>query len=289
MLCVRCGMDSTTTDVCEWCKRPFLPPGAKVTGQRPGKGGKPPAPAAGVTPETAATPPPAAGAMLAGAAPPAEEEEAAAAPAAPAAEAVLRPLGAGAPRSSSSAEAQPFPGTGEAGADGSVDVSQYMGSGQSIFQPMEKPRTASGQLSPQERFVASRRAALARGQGVEVPENTRLMRAAIAGAIVAMTATLAQFFMTKQVPLKMLVVPIERNDQFSGALLYGVTAAVLLGFMLAAMLVKFRMGAFVGLIAGLVIGWAGLSNFPWGLIAGGVAGLVVGIFAAKGARRVVNV
>ncbi len=270
-----------------------MPPGAKVTGQRPGKGGKPPEPAAGIPPETAATPPPEpeppVGAMLAGAEPPAAEEEPAAAPAAPSADEILRPLGAGGPRSSGSAEAQPFPGTGGAGADGSVDVSQYVGAGQSIFRPIERQRDAGTPFSPQERYAASRRAARERGQAPEVPENTRMMRASIAGAIVAMTAAMVQFFVTKQVPLKMLVVPIEANDKFSGAVLYGVTTAVLLGFMLAAMLVKFRKGGFVGLIAGLVIGWAGLANFPWGLITGGVAGLLVGILANRGVRHVVNV
>ncbi|MBN1460320.1 MAG: hypothetical protein JXA57_12350 [Armatimonadetes bacterium] len=33
MLCRRCGMESSTTDVCEWCKRPMLPPGAQLSGQ----------------------------------------------------------------------------------------------------------------------------------------------------------------------------------------------------------------------------------------------------------------
>ncbi len=33
MLCRRCGMESSTTDVCEWCKRPMLPAGATVSGK----------------------------------------------------------------------------------------------------------------------------------------------------------------------------------------------------------------------------------------------------------------
>jgi hypothetical protein len=227
--------------------------------------------------------------MLAGAAPPAAEEEPATAAAAPASEDILRPLGAQPPRSSSSVESQPFPGTGQA-AGASVDVSQYVSSGQSIFRAMEKPRAAATQLSPQERLAASKRATLAREQGPEVPENKRLMRATIGGAVVAMGVTLVQFFVTKQVPNELVTMHIIKNYQeLSGALLYGVLLAVLLGFMLSAMLVKFRRGPFVGLIIGLVMGWAALSNGRWGLIAGGLSGLVVGIFSTKGMRRVLNV
>ena len=282
-------MDSSTTDVCEWCKRPFLPPGARVTGQKAAKGGKTVELGAEVPADTADTAPPApepasAGPVLAGAAPLAAEEPPAPA-SAPAAEDILRPLGAGAPRSS--ADSQPFPGTGQAASDGSVDLSQYVSSGQSIFRPLERPHAPGIQASPQDRLAAAKRAAKERAP--EVPETKRLMRATMAGAVVAIVVTLVEFAVTKQVPLTLLVIKVNSNEALGGALLTAGLRAVLLGFMLSAMLVRFKLGGFAGLLTGLALGWLALADVPWGLVTGGLAGLLVGIFGSKGVRRVLNV
>jgi hypothetical protein len=297
-------MDSTTTNVCEWCKRPFLPPGAKVTGgkamKQPGKSpeaadsgpqaGAPEAPAAAVPAEPTAAMPLAGPPLLAGAA--AEEAEAPAPSSSPAsAGELLRPLGAQPPRTA--AESQPFPGTGAEGAGASVDVSQYVGSDQSIFRPMEKPRVPGSVAGSADRMAEKRRAAIEREQGPEIPENIRLLRASIGGAVVALVVTLVEFFVKKEMPPQLIggvPIPIPNNTEFSGALVYAALLAVLLGFMLSAMLVRFKLGPFAGLIMGLVLGAAALSNnFPWGLIAGGLAGIICGVLATKGMRRVINV
>ena len=249
--------------------------------------GAPEAPAAAVPAEPAAAMPLAGPPLLAGAE--AEEEEATAPSSSPgSAGELLRPLGAQPPRTA--ADSQPFPGTGREGSDTSVDVSQYVGSDQSIFRPMAKPRVASSTTGSADRMAEKRRAAIEREQGREIPENIRLLRASIGGAAVALVVTLVEFFATKQVPDKLIVIGISNYTAFSGALMYALLLAVLLGFMLSAMLVRFKLGPFAGLILGLVLGAAALSNnFPWGLIAGGLAGIICGVLGTKGMRRVISV
>jgi len=293
-------MDSSTTDVCEWCKRPFLPPGAKVTTRKPAKVGrpaeadKPVAPVSGAPAEPAVPPDAASEAEttrpLMGEIPSPVQEQEEAAPAGPASAAddILRPLGAQPSRAP--ADSAPFPGTGQTTSGSSPDLSQYMGTDQSIFRPMEKPRIPGTAIGGADALAARRRAAIEREQGPEIPENTRLARAAMAGAGVALVVTLIEFLVNKEVPLKLIVVPISNNGKLTGALMYAALLAVLLGFMLSAMLVRFKLGAFAGLVIGLALGGLALSdNMPWGLIAGGLAGIVTGILASKGLRRVINV
>ncbi len=291
MLCRRCGMDSKTTDVCEWCKRPMLPPDAKVTSNPQAMEGAP-SPPEEETPESkmAAAEPPTASAppLLAGPEKPEKEESPqgeppppAPASAPPEIDDTLRPLGA---------QLQ-----GASGKDGdptalSVDISQYMGDDQSIFRPVEKPTAKVGSIGQVEGFAARKQAAIEREQGKEVPEKVRLFRAAVAGGTVAIVVTMIRFAVTKEVPPHLLFLNLSLTcTRFSGALMYAAVLALLLGFMLGALMAKFKLGPFAGVMIGLVLGFGAIGDKPWGLIAGVLAGILSGIFATKGVRRVINV
>jgi uncharacterized membrane protein len=60
------------------------------------------------------------------------------------------------------------------------------------------------------------------------------------------------------------------------------------GFMLGALLVRLQKGPFIGMLAGLLLGF-GIQNGVWGYLAGAVSGILVGRFATLGVRRVINV
>ncbi len=287
-------MDSSTTDVCEWCKRPMLPPGAKVTSRPPAGGDELPEPDAPAdAPEAevpGAAPPPAEPPPLLAQPPepqPPQEETAPPGPASvtqaanPVGDDVLRPLG------------QQTPSASAAGGDPnalSVDLSQYVGEDQSIFRPVEKPTAKVGSIGQAEGFAARKRAAIEREQGKEIPENVRLTRSAIAGGLVAFLVTMVRYGIHKEVPTQLLVINIGAASMtFAGALMYAGLLALLLGFMMGALLTKFKLGPVPGLFIGLVLGFAAIGDKPWGLIAGALAGILGGVFASKGARRVINV
>lgn len=111
------------------------------------------------------------------------------------------------------------------------------------------------------------------------------------GTAVALPLTIIQFVATKKVPPQFMLesIKIAHPDSMAGALMYGVLLSILLGGMLGALLVRLKWGPIVGLICGLLLGWASLQNGVWGFLAGGLAGIVVGSVAAKGAKRIVSV
>ena len=276
-------MDSSTTDVCEWCKRPFLPPGAKVTTKKPGKPGQ--VPPAGQPPASEAASPAAPPPELLSSAEesePAAEARPARAPT-PAAEDILRPLG-DQPATEASGPSAP------AGIDTetSVDMSAYVGADQSILQPLERPQPSAAPTAGRDPLAARRQAVRERTSG-EIPETVRMGRSLVAGLVICVLMSILQFLVTHNVPRKLYFLPLGNPEYLVTAVFYGMALGVLLGGALGAALVQFKRGPFVGILVGLLIGWLGLQNPPWGQITGGLCGAIVGYFAAKGMRRVVNV
>jgi hypothetical protein len=172
-----------------------------------------------------------------------------------------------------------------------MDMSQYQGADQSVLQPLERPQ-APGASTLRDPLAARRKAARERYEAPEIPDNVRLLRATVSGAVLAMLCSIVRFVASTphEVPDKLVqLIPIPSNDQLTGALVYGLLSAVLLGFMLAALLVQFRRGPFAGLIIGLILGLGALGGWPWGLITGTICGLTTGYYAGKGLHRVINV
>jgi len=174
-----------------------------------------------------------------------------------------------------------------------------MGTDESIFRPLEHQAPAAslpGGGDP----LATRRARRETQTVSEIPENTRLLRCLIAGAIVSLALTLAQFIVSlvadnaRSVPQSLifasvtLIKSLGKSDALLAVLLYGALVGVMIGLGLGAVLVRFRRGPFIGMIIGLAVGY-GLMNPPWGLIAGALTGIVAGRLATVGLRQVVNV
>ena len=291
MLCRRCGMESSTTDRCEWCKRPMLPTGATITDQQ--------TPDAETAEQIAEGTQAAEGVKPLGEDAAGEEEQPEAE--APAEESVLRPLGSTPPTPKTGAvvpPAMPSHGITDEATETSVDVSQYTTGDQSIFRPIERPERADvmGGADP----LARRRRRGETKTESEIPENIRLLRSVIAGVIISLVLALIQFTVSrmsegaKEVPGSLIFasVTLIRNLGRSGtllsALLYGSMMGVLMGLGLGAVLVRFKRGPFVGMLIGLVVGY-GLMNYPWGLVLGAVTGIAIGIIASVGLRQVVAV
>ena len=299
MLCRRCGMESSTTDVCEWCKRPMLPAGASITGQRAERG-EAPGPTEGVS-ELAAEGAEGVGPLDAG--PEAEEERAAAEAGPPgddegAEENALRPLGSSAPTPevSQTGPAMPSHGIGEEATRTSVDLSQYTGPGDSIFRPIEHPERTG---TPDGSDLLSLRYHKKETES-DIPENVRLIRSLIVGVIISLVLAVLQLIVSRtmedarSVPQSLVfaTAPLIKNlgkaDSVLGALLYGGLVGVMLGLGLGAVLVRFRRGPFIGMMIGLLIGY-GLMNGVWGYVCGVVTGIACGIIATVGLRQVARV
>jgi hypothetical protein len=172
-----------------------------------------------------------------------------------------------------------------------MDMSQYQGADQSVLQPLERPQEP-GTTTLRDPLAARRKAARERHEAPEIPDNVRLVRATVSGAVLAGILSIVRFIASNphQVPDKLIqLIPIPSNDQLTGALVYGLLSAVLLGFMLAALLVQFRKGPFAGLLIGLALGLGALGGWPWGVITGAICGLANGYYAGKGLHRVINV
>jgi hypothetical protein len=292
MLCRRCGMESSTTDTCEWCKRPMLPTGATITGQ-PAPGGEAvegdPAAEAGTVEETK---------PLVEESAAVEEQPAEAKPVAE--ESVLRPLGGAtaAPGGAVPPPAMPTHGIGDEATETSVDVSQYAEGGDSIFRPIDRPERADvmGGADP----LASRRRRAQAETKSEIPENVRLLRSVIAGLIISVFLALVQFIVSRTsegaagLPQGLvfasvaLIRRLGEPDTLLATLLYGILVGVMMGLGLGAVLTRFRRGPFVGMLVGLIVGY-GLMNYPWGLITGAVTGIACGIIATVGLRQVLTV
>lgn len=324
MLCRRCGMESSTTDVCEWCKRPMLPPGAQVTGQ---------AQAPTKEQQKAAEPPGRSLGEVTGA-DAAQEEEFAGEHPAPQAE--LRPLGGHAgsaekaeppappaqeanflepppthPTPASPRQAEPAaspqepettapaqPKSGRLGAPShglsneatatSIDISAYMGDDDSIFRPIvrEEPK---GQ-DTQDLLKQRHRQRLEASQGPQMSENQRLLRCLIAGLAVAIPIALLQYLITKNtVTVLFTSFTLSRTTSLMAALKYGVASGLMFGFGLGALLVRLKKGSGMGFFVGVVLGLTAMGNGLWGALAGAIIGIYAGKVAMAGVRRVVNV
>jgi hypothetical protein len=285
-------MESSTTDVCEWCNRPMLPAGATLSGKTAKelkKSGQP----------VAAPPRPAVGPEVGlplhqqqGE----ERETDVEVTAGPAADVVLRPLGHGAagdkggaplppPAQSAARTGVPSHGLSNGATATSVDISQYVGKDQSIFRPVEKEAGYSSAASLDR--VAQKKTT----QGQEGPnwsENQRLLRSTIAGLVIAMVFAIAAHFIGGSVPDKLIVIPLGDPTGILTAVEFGIASGLVFGFMLGALLVRFQKGPFIGLLAGLLLGF-GIQNGVWGYLAGALSGIVVGRYATVGVRRVINV
>jgi hypothetical protein len=309
MICRRCGMESATTDVCEWCKKPMLPEGGSISAKAKEKlrEERVQAEKQGPPQEAQAEPPrpPAEGEMTParpGLKPPRQPEvhesglrslgshigEEAAEATPPTFETreleqndtPLRPLGPG------------LGGQGERPSELSAETTRYIGDEQSIFRPIERPRAQGTGQWVVDPATGRRRRVMQ--EKVVIADNVRLKRAAPQGAVVAVVVTLAQFFIAHAVPSTIATVKFPglastSNPSIINALVYAIYLSILLGFMLAAMLVQFRKGPGVGFLIGLAIGFLVLQNSYWGIAAGVLAGLLVGRVTGKGIRTVVSV
>ena len=297
MLCRRCGMDSSTTDTCEWCNRPMLPAGAAVSGKAAKdlkKSGQPivvpsrPAVEAevglplhqqpGVEPEAGTEADPVA--SQAGA------------------DLVLRPLGHGAAAEATLAPAPaqaaprsggPSHGLGEEVTQTSVDISEYVGKDQSIFRPIEK-EVGFSSASSLDRVTTRKSSGAQTGPGSNWSENDRLMRSAIAGVVIASVFALGQFFIAKDVPSRLFtVIPLGSSSSFLTAIKLGIVLGLAFGFMLGALLVRLQKGPGIGMLLGIVLGYSAVGSLSIFALAGALAGIFVGRFATLGVRKVINV
>jgi hypothetical protein len=296
MLCRRCGMESSTTDICEWCKRPMLPAGATISRKaaeevrQDGSGND----SAGTVAE-----------------PPAEREEegvdlvedelalASAEEEAPAAseppeqeepEHRLRPLGGvqASPQQVSAGSGQPSHGLSDDATQTSIDISQYIGDDQSIFRPQKRPEPASAMPGGGDPLAQRRAGTQQSGPTSEISENTRLVRCLIAGLVVSTIIALIQYAVTGETVLIFYVLRLGRGPSLMVAIKYGLASGLVLGLGLGAILVRLRKGPFLGMLIGLLVA-VGFKNAPWALIAGALTGIVAGRLATVGLRQQVTV
>ncbi len=297
MLCRRCGMESSTTDVCEWCNRPMLPPGAAVSEKAAQELRESGQPLTGPGPETPQEEP---GLPLSQEEPEEvdsdQEGDAAEAPQQAAPEVHLRPLGGGdaqeaAPPPPPPPEATEGPSSGlsDEATRTSIDISQYMGTDESIFRPIKREGeqgTGTADLMAQRRKKGG---VLDEDKAPEVSENTRLGRCLVVGLAVGVFFALAQFLITKNtVQVMFTSIPLGRGENFFTALKYGLASGLVFGFGLGALLVRFKRGSFLGMLVGIMVG-LGIGNGLWAVIPGAITGIIAGRFATIGVRRVINV
>ncbi|MFB3882496.1 MAG: hypothetical protein ACE149_14610 [Armatimonadota bacterium] len=291
-------MDSSTTDVCEWCNRPMLPAGATVSAaaaKEVKRNGRPIVAAPQPSPEAEA------GLPLHQEEPQEEAVLAQAQPAAQAAEpdVLLRPLGGG--QHTDDASPAPLPQSSQApqraGSHGlsdeamktSIDISQYMGADQSIFRPVQKEAGYSS-ASSLDRVATKKTASAQTGPGSNWSENDRMIRCAIAGLVICLVYSLALFFVTKQVPDRLFTaIPLGSSGSFVTAIKFGIASGLVFGFMLGALLVKWQKGSGIGMLLGLILGYTAVGSFTLLAAAGAIAGIFAGRFATLGVRRVINV
>jgi hypothetical protein len=303
MICRRCGMDSSTTDVCEWCKKPMLPEGGSIsnkakeeivkqraqgeaaTGAASPQGTQETELEASVRrPESAPPPPPSevhvSGLRTLDASLSTQEEHAPPPSFATAEQTVnaelLRPLGA-------------VPLGGRQQEEGS-STTLYVGNDEDVLRPVERPGSTDGGKYT---IDATGRKKRVIDNTPEIPDRVRMARGMVQGAIIAFLVVMVQFFMKHEVPSMFVMLPIGDGKTLGGALFYGACSAFLMGPMFAAAMVQFKLGPAVGfLIGGLGLGvFAMLNapNWPWSAIAGALCGIFVGRASVKGLKRVVNV
>ena len=308
MICRRCGMESSTTDVCEWCKKPMLPPGGSISNKakeeivkQQAQGGAAVEAAAPETareteleasvrrPEAVAPPPPpevhASGLRALDASLSTQTEQETAPPPSFATTEqtvnteLLRPLGAvplGGKKEEEEAKGAPI----------------YIGSDDDILRPVERPVERDGVKYT---IDATGRKKRVIDNTPDIPDNVRMARGMIQGAIIAFLMVMLQFILKRPGPPPdiFIIVPIGSGKTLSGALFYGLCAAVLYGPLFAVLMTQFKLGGFVGfLIGGIGLGVCAMlntPNMPWSMITGMLCGISVGRASVTGLKRVVNV
>ncbi len=302
MICRRCGMESSTTTTCEWCKKPMLPPGGSISAKAKEELIKeketPPAPAASEAPPTIraeetqeeaeirrpeAKPPPPPATDIPGLTALGADVEEDSQPQASVYstteqtinEELLVPLGAQAAE-------------GEEGTSTQI----YIGNEEEVVRPIHRPNKdgsywvtdASGR---RKRVVDDKPA---------ISDKTRMFRSALAGGVVAFLGAIAIYLVKKQVPETVIVFKMsdETSRSFAGALEYGFYSALLLGFIQGLVMTNFKLGVAVGVLMGAGLGYASVSMagstcMPFPLIVGILSGIFAGYFSTKGLKRVVSV
>ncbi len=338
MLCRRCGMESSTTDVCEWCRRPMLPPGSTVSaqaakdlkesgqpiavphnaGQNASEGrllvqedpeegreeeqpGEDQADRAGVDGEAPQLRPLGGTDQHLSAGPTGAPEQPSDGPSdidrQSSTDTSDGPAGPGDTpsdvdrQSSAGAGAEPdrpSHGLAEEATRTSVDISQYVGSDQSIFRPIVREDDTKSDGTDDLLKQRARRRAAAEGDGPKWSENERLIRCLVVGLAASLVVALAQFFITGDTVNALYGVTVGRSDNLFTVLKYGIAAGVVLGFGLGALLVRFQKGSGLGFILGVLVGLS-LGNSYWGVLPGIIVGIINGRIATLGVRRVVNV
>jgi hypothetical protein len=287
-------MDSSTTDTCEWCNRPMLPAGATVSAaaaKEMKQQGRPLAAPPQPSPEAESGLPlnqeePEEAPVLAEAEPVAQ---------AAASDVLLRPLGHGQssdpppPVAVQPTQRPPTHGLADEATKTSVDISQYVGSDQSIFRPVQKESGYSS-ASSLDRVAHRKQVSAQTGPGSSWSENDRLIRCAIAGLVICLVYAMARFFISKDVPDRLFTaIPLGSGSSFLTALKFGIVSGLAFGFMLGALLVKLQKGPGIGMIVGLILGFSAVGSFTMLALAGALSGIFAGRFATLGVRKVINV
>jgi hypothetical protein len=226
----------------------------------------------------------------------AQEDDAAEASQQTAPEVHLRPLGGGErqeaappPPPPPQAPQEPSSGLSDDATRTTVDISQYMGTDQSIFRPIEREEEQSTGLADLMAQKKKKGGAFGEDKAPEIPENTRLGRCLIVGLAVGVLFALAQFLITgNTVEVIYTSLRLGRGESFFTALKYGLVSGLVFGFGLGALLVKFKKGSFLGLLAGIMVGLS-IGNGIWAVIPGAITGIIAGRFATIGVRRVINI
>jgi len=296
--------------VCEWCKKPMLPPGGSISNKakeeivkQQAQGEAAVEAAAPETareteleasvrrPEAAPPPPPpevhASGLRALDASLSTQTEQAATPPPSFATTEqtvnteLLRPLGA-----------VPLGGKKEEEGDGK-GTPIYIGSDdEDILRPVERPIERDGVKYT---IDATGRKKRVIDNTPDIPDNIRMARGMIQGAIIAFLMVMLQYIVKRPAPLPdmFVIVSVGSGKTLAGALFYGLCAAVLYGPLFAVLMTQFKLGAFVGfLIGGIGLGICAMlntPNMPWSMVTGMLCGIFVGRASVKGLKRVVNV
>jgi len=296
MLCRRCGMESSTTDVCEWCKRPMLPPGAEISTEA-AKQIAASGTSVGVPPQSDEDVGEGLRELRQQEEVEAPEENAASLDEAKP-DVLLKPLGGDkqeepqTPSPAGEAEAKvsgtPTHGLGEDATKTSVDISEYLTAGESIFRPIERETSQKSTSSLEQ--VSTKRAQARRkeDEGPTLTENERLVRSLIAGLASGIFFAILQFLITGTTVQQLYVLKLSHGSDFFAAIKFGIASGVVLGLGLGAILTKLQKGSFIGMILGMIVGM-GFQNAPWGLLAGAITGIYAGKVATIGVKRVINV
>lgn len=281
-------MDSATTDICEWCKKPMLSAGAAA--ERPVAAPTIAAPQLGDVVDAAPEYMPAPAEDLVELGPISDGEPAEAQP--PGISGALRPLGGDGAKPAGLAPVAKAPthGLSAEATRTSVDVAGYLGPDNSLFRPATKAEqgASTGGMDPLGRVQMRKQ----REAVNNIPDNVRIMRSLRAGFTIAFPLAIVEFIVTHKVPEKLFVLPlISGGDSFLAAIVWGLVSGVFIGFGLGALLVQFKKGSGIGLVLGLLLGNSALQTDPtyWGMAAAGISGFMIGKIATFGYRKVVSV